>query len=113
MSDHAELDNPFWSSLNSVHRGLALRSGDTARYPAPYAPFLGIADAQANAAADLDALIGPATDNRRDAYLETGRDMLEYLERKSEVKFSLYARHPDYQVNRPGATPLARRLAAG
>ncbi len=58
MSDHAELDNPFWSSLNSVHRGLALRSGDTARYPAPYAPFLGIADAQANAAADLDALVG-------------------------------------------------------
>ncbi|AMN43024.1 FAD-dependent oxidoreductase [Rhodoplanes sp. Z2-YC6860] len=59
----------------------------------------------------LDALIGPATDNRRDAYLETGREMLEYLGRKSEVKFSLYARHPDYQVNRPGATLAGRALA--
>lgn len=57
MSDHPELDNPFWSSLNSVHRGLALRSGDVARYPAAYAPFLGVADAKANVAGDLEALV--------------------------------------------------------
>lgn len=40
----AELDNPFWSSLRSIHRGLAIRCGDgAARYPAGFAPFLGVA----------------------------------------------------------------------
>lgn len=58
MSDHSALDNPFWSSLASIHRPLALRSGEVARYPAAYAPFLGVADARANVAADLEALVG-------------------------------------------------------
>ena len=39
------LDNPFWSSLATRHRDIALRSGDIARYPAAYAPFLGLAHA--------------------------------------------------------------------
>ncbi|MBS0584036.1 MAG: GNAT family N-acetyltransferase [Proteobacteria bacterium] len=54
-----ELDNPFWSSLASVHRALALRSGDVLRYPAAYAPFLGVADAKATAVSDLEALVAP------------------------------------------------------
>lgn len=58
MSDHSALDNPFWSSLGSVHRDLARRSGDVARYPPEYAPFLGVADAGANVAADLETLVG-------------------------------------------------------
>lgn len=56
---HPELDNPIWSSLNSVHGRLALRSGAVARYPAQYAPFLGVADAQQAHVADLDALVAP------------------------------------------------------
>ncbi|MBX9825754.1 MAG: FAD-dependent oxidoreductase [Xanthobacteraceae bacterium] len=59
----------------------------------------------------LDAIIGPSADNRRDVYLETGKDVVEYLERRSEVKFSAYTRHPDYLVNRPGATLAGRALA--
>ena len=39
------LDNAFWSSLTTRHRDIALRAGDVARYPAEYAPFLGIAHA--------------------------------------------------------------------
>lgn len=35
------LDNPFWSALDSIHRDIALRAGDVARYPADHAPFLG------------------------------------------------------------------------
>lgn len=59
----------------------------------------------------LDAIIGPATDDRREIYLTTGKDVVEYLERNSEVKFSIYARHPDYLSNRPGSTLAGRALA--
>jgi GNAT superfamily N-acetyltransferase len=55
----AELDNPFWSSLRSRHRALAQCAGDAARYPAPYAPFLGVANAQADVAGAIAALLEP------------------------------------------------------
>ena len=34
------LDNPLWSSLQTLHRGLAISSGDLLRYPAAVAPFV-------------------------------------------------------------------------
>lgn len=54
----AELDNPFWSALRSRHRDIALRRGEAARYPAAFAPFLGVASAQADVAAAIAALVG-------------------------------------------------------
>ena len=54
----AELDNPFWSALRSRHRDIALRRGEAARYPAAFAPFLGVASAQADVAAAVAALVG-------------------------------------------------------
>jgi GNAT superfamily N-acetyltransferase len=54
----AEFDNPFWSALHSRHRDIALRRGEAARYPAPFAPFLGVASAQADVAEAIDALVG-------------------------------------------------------
>ena len=59
----------------------------------------------------LDAVIGKAPDNRREAYLATAPAVVDYLDRNSEVKFSAYARHPDYLANRPGATVGGRPLA--
>lgn len=59
----------------------------------------------------LDSIIGVATDGRREAYLATGPELVDYLARNSEVKFSLYARHPDYLSNRPGTTLAGRALA--
>jgi succinate dehydrogenase/fumarate reductase flavoprotein subunit len=59
----------------------------------------------------LDAIIGPSTDDRRDIYLTTGKDVVEYLDSRSEVKFSAYTKHPDYLVNRPGSTLAGRALA--
>lgn len=53
------LDNPFWSSLRSRHRGLALGAGDVVRYPPQFAPFLGVADAGVDAATALAALVAP------------------------------------------------------
>jgi GNAT superfamily N-acetyltransferase len=55
-----ELDNPFWHSLHSRHRTLARCSGDVARYPAEFAPFLGVASAEADVADALASLVDPA-----------------------------------------------------
>lgn len=54
-----ELDNPFWSSLRSRHRDLALVDGAVARFPPEFAPFLGIADAAADVAHALASLVAP------------------------------------------------------
>lgn len=54
-----ELDNPFWSSLQTRHRDIALRHGEAARYPAEFAPFLGIAHAGVDVAEDLAPLVAP------------------------------------------------------
>lgn len=53
------LDNPFWSSLASIHSALALRAGDVARYPPQYAPFLSVVAARADVASALKALVAP------------------------------------------------------
>ena len=58
MTDHA-LDNPFWSSLASRHRDVALRIGDVARFPAEHAPFLGIADEDVDIGPALASLVAP------------------------------------------------------
>ncbi len=71
----------------------------------------GFADDIADARRYLDAIIGPATDARRDAYLESGPTVVDYLARCTEVKFSVYPRHPDYLINRPGSTVAGRALA--
>ncbi len=58
-SEVSPIDNPFWSSLCTLHRGIAQAMGDAARYPAEFAPFLGVADADADVAGALDALVAP------------------------------------------------------
>ena len=55
----SELDNPFWSSLRSRHRELALCVGEVARYPPEFAPFLGVANADADVSQALESLVGP------------------------------------------------------
>jgi hypothetical protein len=55
----AELDNPLWSSLQARHRAPALRDGDVARYPAQFAPFVGVAHADVDAGDALARLLGP------------------------------------------------------
>jgi len=59
----------------------------------------------------LDAVIGAAADDRRETYLETAAEVVDYLDRLSEVKFTAYARHPDYLANRPGSTLGGRALS--
>jgi ribosomal protein S18 acetylase RimI-like enzyme len=53
------LDNPFFASLISRHRPIALVNGAVARYPASYAPFLGVESADTVASDPIDALLAP------------------------------------------------------
>src|SRR6516165_1135967 len=71
----------------------------------------GFTHAIAEARQYLDAVIGEAPDNRREIYLQTGPEVVDYLDRHSEVKFAPYLRHPDYLPNRPAATVGGRPLA--
>lgn len=55
--DDAGLDNPFFAALDGLHRDVALRRGDVARYPADVAPFLGVAHADVDVGDAFDALV--------------------------------------------------------
>ena len=57
--DDSALDNPFWSSLCSRHRDIAHVAGEVARFPADFAPFLGVAHPGVDAADALEALVAP------------------------------------------------------
>jgi len=54
-----ELDNPFWTSLQTRHRHIALSHGEVARYPREFAPFLGVANADVDLAAAVESLVAP------------------------------------------------------
>ncbi|HSD18291.1 MAG TPA: GNAT family N-acetyltransferase [Thermomonas sp.] len=56
------LDNPFFSALASLHADIALRAGEALRYPAEFAPFLGIPHRDVDLAGPLEALL-PAGDS--------------------------------------------------
>ena len=55
----SELDNPFWSSLRSRHRDIARVAGEAARFPAEFAPFLGVGHAGVDVDEALEALVAP------------------------------------------------------
>lgn len=55
----ADLDNPFHSALRTIHAGVAMKAGDVLRYPADYAPFLGVAESGAEVSAALETLVAP------------------------------------------------------
>lgn len=61
----SELDTPFWSALRSIHAHLAVADGDVARYPAEYAPFLGVA----RDGASVDAALGRLVARGESVYL--------------------------------------------
>ena len=83
------LDNPFWSSLNTRHAALAIRSGDAAaRYPPEFAPFLGVADAEVGAdeavtpllaSGDSVLLLGVAPKLSSAWHLETFRPLAQMV----------------------------------
>jgi 3-oxosteroid 1-dehydrogenase len=59
----------------------------------------------------LAAEIGPRAETVREAYLTAGPAALDYLEARTEVKFTAPPRHPDYHSNQPGRALAGRALA--
>ncbi len=51
------LDNPVWASLRSHHVSLSINADGAMRYPADVAPFVGVAAADARAAAAVERLV--------------------------------------------------------
>lgn len=51
------LDNPFFAAMDGIHRDVAMRRGEVARYPADVAPFLGVAHADVDIDDAFDALV--------------------------------------------------------
>ena len=74
---------------------------------------LGHADTITNAEAYLDALIDrPGSRAHRAAYLRSGPEAIDYLERHTDVRFRSVMPHPDYQQQLPGAAEGGRPLAS-
>ncbi|MEA2927817.1 MAG: hypothetical protein QOG38_245 [Hyphomicrobiales bacterium] len=72
----------------------------------------GVPDKIDDARRFLEAEIGPRALAVRQAYLATGPAALDYLEARSEVKFTAPPMHPDYHSNQPGRALAGRALAA-
>lgn len=71
----------------------------------------GMNDTASAAATYMDHLIGQrGTRARRDAYLETGPEVVDYLRSRTTVRFTPSGKHPDYQ-DLPGAAVFGRALA--
>ncbi|MFB3819276.1 MAG: FAD-dependent oxidoreductase [Candidatus Methylomirabilales bacterium] len=72
---------------------------------------LGVTGDAERALAYLDALVdGRAARPLRQAFLAAGPEMLEYLERHTDVRFQVYRRQPDYRQELPGAAEGGRPL---
>jgi succinate dehydrogenase/fumarate reductase flavoprotein subunit len=70
----------------------------------------GVPDSIDDARRFLEAEIGPRALIQREAFLAAGPDTLDYLEARSEVKFTAPPRHPDYHSNQPGRALAGRAL---
>jgi succinate dehydrogenase/fumarate reductase flavoprotein subunit len=73
----------------------------------------GFADSAEQADIYLDALIGAGTNrDLRDAFLQTGPGVIDYLAARSDVRFLPCGPHPDYRSNMPGAAIAGRAIVA-
>ena len=70
----------------------------------------GVPDKIDDARRFLEAEIGSRALLQREAYLAAGPAALDYLEARSDVKFTAPPRHPDYHSNQPGRALAGRAL---
>ena len=92
--------------------GTTARSSGTVWIPDnPEQRRLGIVDDEAKARVYLDALVGDRADpSLREAFISAGPQMLEYLEKRADIRFQIYRRHPDYRQELSGAADGGRPL---
>ena len=66
----------------------------------------GVQDTPANAAAYLDAVVGPIVSaDRKAAYLRYGPDMIDFILRNTPMRFRWMAGYSDYYPELPGGMP--------
>jgi succinate dehydrogenase/fumarate reductase flavoprotein subunit len=92
--------------------GTTARSSGTVWIPDnPHLRRLGVTGDRDAARRYLDALVGDRADRAmREAFLEAGPAMIEYLEARTDVRFQAYPHHPDYRQEIPGAALGGRPL---
>jgi glycine/D-amino acid oxidase-like deaminating enzyme len=91
--------------------GTTATSAGTVWIPGNHASLAaGFDDSAQEAAAYLDALIGPSDRARRMRYLAAGPESIDYLERHTPVQFAPAGMHPDY-IGKPGAAVAGRALS--
>jgi len=92
--------------------GTTARSSGTVWIPNnPHQRRLDPADDSAAARTYLDALVGDRADKSlRDAFVDAGPAMIEYLEARTDIRFRAYASSPDYRQDLPGAANGGRPL---
>lgn len=92
--------------------GTTARSSGTVWIPNnPEQRRLGITGDAEAALEYLDALVGGRAERAlREAFIAAGPEMLQYLERHTDVRFQIYRHHPDYRQELPGAAQGGRPL---
>lgn len=92
--------------------GTTARSSGTVWIPNnPEQRRLDITDDAARVRTYLDALVGARAEPAlREAFIDFGPQMLEYLEKRVGMRFQAYRQHPDYRQELPGAADGGRPL---
>ena len=111
MAKHHGLD-VLLCEKTAVVGGISATSGGTTWVPGTtQSQRAGVPDSEADAATFLKAVVGErGGEALREAFLASGPQAIDELERISEVKFVAAAAHPDY-VSGPGAAFGGRALA--
>jgi len=92
--------------------GTSARSSGSVWIPDnPQLRRLGVTDDAEKALEYLDSLVGERADRAlRETYIAVGPEMIEYLEKNSDVAFQVYRHSPDYRQDLPGAAQGGRPL---
>ena len=92
--------------------GTTARSSGTVWIPNnPHQRRLDPTDDSEAARTYLDALVGDRADRSlRNAFVDAGPAMIEYLEARTDVRFQAYPNSPDYRQDLPGAANGGRPL---
>lgn len=112
----SDLDNPFWSSLRTRHAAIALGDDEMRRYPAEYAPFLGIAHAGVapeTLAAGLEPgetvyLIGVAPERTEGLTLRAFRPLAQMV-RETPIESSAESHADESELDAADIVPLDAR----
>jgi len=103
---------PLLIEKTSLYGGNSAMSGGALWIPAnPMMAAAGVPDSREEAFTYMKHVTrGLVPDDKLDAYLETGPEMLAYLVERTRVRLQCMLTYPDYYVEAPGGKPGGRSL---